>query len=77
MLYSDLSITAIDFPIINYKEKHMKTTVKYAAYRNGVKISQGTRIFIGEVLEGYAKREIARAHCVNPDDVEIISITIS
>ena len=55
----------------------MKTTVKYAAYRNGVKISQGTRIFIGEVLEGYAKREIARAHCVNPDDVEIISITIS
>lgn len=66
MLHLDLSITAIDFPIINYKEKHMKTTVKYAAYRNGVKISQG-----------YAKREIARAHCVNPDDVEIISITIS
>lgn len=55
----------------------MRTTVEYAAYRNGVKISGSTRIFTGEVSEDYAKREIARAHGVSPDDIVIISIIIS
>ena len=52
----------------------MRTTVKYAAYRNGVKICQSTRTFDKMVLESYAKREIARAHSVSADDIEIISM---
>ena len=73
-LYSVLPITAIGVPTINHKENQMRTTVKYAAYRNGVKICQSTRTFDKMVLESYAKREIARAHGVSPDDIEIISM---
>ena len=50
------------------------TYVRYAAYRNGAKICESSRTFSGDVTESYAKREIAKAHGIDPSDVEIISI---
>ena len=52
----------------------MRTIVKYAAYRNGVRICSSSRTFNGHVSESYAKREIAHQHSVDPSDVEIIEI---